>query len=402
MSTEKPIEIPVSQRLTSIDFVRGLVIVIMALDHIRDLLHTTALSQNPLDLTTTSPTLFFTRWITHLCAPTFVFLAGTSAFLLMKNQNNLRATQRFIFTRGLWLIFLEITVVGFGIWWDVQFRTFLFQVIFAIGAGFVAMSLLLKVPSRIVGFLGLVIILSHNALSAPAFTHEAPGGGNSNLTWGLLFGGGYFNLGTYRALVVGYPVIPWLGIMLLGFGFGEVFELLPQKRRRVLFLSGVASLMLFLILRATNSYGDPKAWAPQHNFVFSLLSFIDVNKYPPSLLYTAVTLSLMFFVLLVAEGKNNMAMSFFVTFGRVPMFFYLIHWYVIHTSMFVMLFLQGVSASQITFGIMNFGRPAEGVGLKLPYIYLYWIGLIAVLYPVCRWFSRYKATNRHKRWLAYI
>ncbi len=402
MSMVKPIEIPISQRLNSIDFARGLVVVIMALDHIRDLLHTTALSHNPLDLSSTTPALFFTRWITHLCAPTFVFLAGTSAYLMMKNQNNLPSTRRFIFTRGLWLIFLEITVVGFGIWCDIRFRTFLFQVIFAIGAGFVILSTLLKLPPRIIGLLGLVIVLFHNALASPAFTHEDPGGGNSSVTWGLLFGGGFFKLGAERALVVGYPIIPWLGIMLLGFGFGTVFELNPTKRRKLFLWSGILALVLFVLLRSINLYGDPKAWSSQSSSVFTFLSFIDVTKYPPSLQYTAITLSLMFFILLLVEGKNSKAISFFVTFGRVPMFFYLLHWYVVHASMFVMLFLQGIGPDQMPFGIMQFGRPQTGVGLGLPFVYLYWAGLILAMYPLCRWYGQYKSANRQKKWLGYL
>jgi uncharacterized membrane protein len=397
---------PASPRLNTIDFMRGLVIVIMALDHTRDLLHTTSLSQSPVDIATTTPGLFMTRWITHFCAPVFVFLAGASAYLMMKSRNDPPATRRFLFSRGLWLIFLEITVVGFGIWSDIQFRTFLFQVIFAIGSGFILLSLLSRLPSRLAGGLGLLIILCHNLLPAEPFDHSGHGGGGS-LIWGLLFHGGVFKLSADHALIIGYPAIPWLGVMLLGFGFGEVFTVTPERRKRVLLLCGAGALLIFIVLRGFNLYGDPRPWSLQSSGIFSLLSFLNVNKYPPSLMYVCVTLSVMFFVLCLAEsqvgkGLNNRFMSFFITYGRVPMFFYLLHWYIVHSSMFVMLILQGVAWEQMPFGIMQFGRPEQGVGLELPFVYLYWFCLVLVMYPLCRWYGRYKAAHKENKWLAYL
>ena len=390
-----------ASRLNSIDFVRGLVIVIMALDHSRDLLHTTSLVQNPVDLATTTPGLFMTRWITHFCAPIFVFLAGASAWLMMKSQANPPATRRFLLSRGLLLILLEVTVVGFGIWADLQFRTFLFQVIFGIGSGFVILSLLSALPSRLLGLLGLAIISLHGLLPAEPFDHSGNGGAG-NLLLGLFFHGGFFKLDASHALIVGYPVIPWLGVMLLGFGFGEVFEMSPPKRKNILFWCGAGALLLFAVLRGFNLYGDPRPWTSQASGMFSLLSFLNVNKYPPSLLYVCVTLSVMFFVLCLAEGRSNRFMDAFITYGRVPMFFYLLHWYLIHLSMFVMLLLQGITWEQMPFGIMQFGRPEQGAGLDLPFVYLYWLCLVLVMYPLCRWYGRYKAAHREKKWLAYL
>jgi len=385
-------------RLTSIDFTRGIVIVIMALDHIRDLLHTGGVTGDPLDLNTTTPGLFMTRFITHFCAPVFVFLAGTSAYLMTRQQNNLLKTRKFLFSRGIWLIFLEIVVVGFGIWWDLKFRTILFQVIFAIGMGFVILSGLIRIQSTVLGVIGLFIVFFHNALPNLEFPNNA----FADFVWKLLFHRGFFKLGSEHALIVGYAVIPWLGIMLFGFGFGKVFELEVMKRKRVLFFSGVFCLFLFVVLRYLNLYGDPSPWSPKSTFVFSTLSFINVSKYPPSLLYAALTLGIMFFILFLAEGKNNRMTRFFVTYGRVPMFFYLLHWYIVHISMFVMILLQGVTFEQMPFGVMNFGRPAEGVGLDLPYVYLYWASLILFMYPLCKWYGNYKAGNKQKKWLAYF
>lgn len=385
------------RRFSSIDVARGLVIVIMAIDHIRDLLHTTSLSQNPVDLATTTPALFFTRWITHFCAPVFVFLAGTSAWLMKQNQNNSAATRRLLLSRGAWLVLMELTIVGFGIWADLRFRTFLLQVIFTIGAGFIILSTLVKVPGKVTGAIGLLIILLHDALPPLRFDSQA-----AQFSWTLFFERGLFNLGPERAVMVAYPIVPWLGILLLGFGFGRVFELDAASRKRILLWSGASALLLFVLLRGFNLYGDPQPWSRQDSPLFSLLSFLNVTKYPPSLLYTAITLSALFFVLYALEGKHNRITRFFETYGRVPFFFYILHWYIVHASMFVMIILQGVSWEQMPFGVMSFGRPAQGVGLGLGGIYLYWIGLIALLYPLCRWYGHYKAAHRHNKWLVYL
>lgn len=401
----QPLQPTGNYRLHSIDLVRGLVVVIMALDHTRDLLHTDSLAHSPTNLSETSPILFFTRWITHLCAPIFVFLSGTSAYLMMNNAKaptQLGSMRRFLITRGLWLIFLECTVVGFGIWWDVQFRSFLFQVIFAIGAGFILLSLFIKLNPAIVAAMGASIIMLHTALPEEPFGEVLPGDtpGAAQLAWGLLFKGGFFKLGGARALIVGYPAVPWLGIMLLGFGFGKIFGLEARQRKTVLLLAGTVALLSFLVLRYFNVYGDPSPWQTQSSAVFSFLSFLNVSKYPPSLLYTCVTLSVMFFALYFAEGMPGRLTSFFVTYGRVPMFFYLCHWYIIHLAMFVMLYLQG--AEHFEFGIMKFGRPEEGVGIQLRFVYAAWLALIALMYPLCRLYGRYKANHREKKWLAYL
>ncbi len=398
-----------SHRLNSIDFVRGLVIVIMALDHTRDLLHTAALSEDPVNLATTTPALFLTRWITHFCAPIFVFLAGTSAFLMLEKQaasgsrhTAISSIHRFLFTRGVWLIFLEVVVIGFGIWCDLQYRTFLFQVIFAIGSGFLILSALIGLPSRVIGCIGLAIILLHDALPTQLFSHGSAGDSTGGLLWGIFVQGGFFKMGAERALMVGYPVLPWLGIMLLGVGFGPVFGLPAERRRRILLWSGAGAIALFVLLRASNLYGDHRLWSAQSSSLYSLFSFMNVSKYPPSLLYTAVTLSVMFFALRLADGINNRFTGFFVTYGRVPLFFYLIHWYVIHLCMFVMIVMQGVTWEQMPFGIMQFGRPEQGVGIRLLLVYVFWFCLIAGMYPLCRWYGKYKAAHRENKWLAYL
>lgn len=385
------------KRLESIDFMRGLVIVIMALDHVRDLMHTTSMTQDPMNLSTTTPILFMTRWITYLCAPIFVFLAGTSAYLMLKSQNNLSETKRFLLTRGLWLIFLELTIVSFGIWFDVLFRTILLQVIFAIGFSFIILSFLLKLKSRTIGIIGLVIILTHNLVTLL----QLNGTTGLGAVISAFFTPNIIPVGSVT-LASMYPIIPWLGIMLFGFGFGEIFELPSQERKMLLFKSSAIAFIVFIGLRTFNIYGDAALWSPQKSILYSFLSIINVTKYPPSLLYDAITLGVMFLVLGLSEGKSTAFTRFFLTYGRVPLFFYILHWYVIHSSMLVMVLLQGTAWKDVQFGPFSFGRPASGVGLELPFVYLFWISIILLFYPLCRWYGRYKAENRDKKWLSYL
>jgi uncharacterized membrane protein len=390
-------EIAHKGRLDSIDFMRGLVIVIMAIDHTRDLLHIGSMSYDPLDLNTTTPVLFLTRWITHICAPVFVFLAGVSAFLALSSQNDISKTRKFLRSRGLWLVFLEFTVIGFGIWFDIYFRTFLLQVIFTIGMGLFILSFLLKIPARIIGLIGLSIIVLHNLTSYIKFDNEA-----LKFVWALFFERGFFKIGADRAVLIAYPVVPWLGILLFGFGFGTVFRLPEMDRGKIFLKIGVIALLLFVTLRSLNLYGDPSDWSVQPTFLNSFFSFIKLTKYPPSLLYTAITLCIMFFLLYWADKKNNRLIQVFVTYGRVPLFFYILHWYIIHLSMFIIISIQGVKWEEMPFGVMNFGRPETGAGLELPFVYLYWISLVICMYPLCLWYGKYKALNKQRRWLKYI
>lgn len=384
-------------RIKTIDFVRGLVIVIMAIDHVRDLLHVTSFSADPLDLKTTTPLLFITRWITHLCAPTFVFLAGTSAYLMTMQQNNLNATRKFLFTRGLWLILLELTIINLGVWSDFEFRTFLLQVIFTIGSGFCLLALLLKLKARTLGVIGLLIICLHDLVTGLKI--ESYQGLDFVRT--LFTDRGFFKISEERGLMVAYPILPWFGIMLLGFGFGKIFMQDDDQRKRNLVLAGAAALTLFVLLRIGNIYGDLRHWSVQDSFLYSLFSFIDVSKYPPSLQYTSITLGIMFFILRLSDGSNNVITAFFRTFGKVPMFFYVIHWYVIHISMYIMVFMQGYTTADIPLGLMQFGRP-EGAGMALGWIYLYWFFLISAMYPLCKWYGNYKSANPDKKWLRYL
>lgn len=385
------------KRENSIDIVRGIVMIIMALDHVRDLMHIDSIAQSPTDLTTTTPFLFFTRWITHLCAPIFVFLAGTSVYLSLKRKNNFAQTRQHLIKRGLWLLLLEFTVVNFGLFFDIGFHTLLFQVIAAIGFGFILLGLLLKIPPKQLGIMGLIIIFSHNLLPLIPFAE----GSVVKAVLSPFFSPAVIPFGD-RTFIMGYPPIPWLGIMLTGFGFASYFDMTYEQRKNLFIKLGFGSLALFVILRFINLYGDPVQWFLQKDSTLTFISFMNVTKYPPSLLYCLPTLGIMLLLLAFAEQFNNAFKKVTIVYGKVPLFYFVLHFYLIHMLTLAMLFLQGFNWSQLEFATGSFGRP-KGVesGLPLWTIYLIWIALVASLYKPCIWFGEYKAKNK-QWWLPYI
>lgn len=385
------------KRVNSIDILRGLVMIIMALDHTRDLMHITAIIQQPTDLATTSFPLFFTRWITHLCAPTFVFLSGASAYLSFRSKSNVAATRNFLLTRGIWLIILDLTLVNFGLWFDIHFSVFIFDVVSAIGFGFIILALLLKLSSRTIGIIGLAIICLNNLSPYIPFAE------NSVIKTVLMpfLAPAAFPLPHGITFIVGYPPIPWLGIMLVGFAAGKIFEKELAVRRKLFLVVGMVCLLLFAGIRFLNIYGDSFKWSTQKTSLFSFLSFINVTKYPPSLLFCLVTLGIMFLLLYLIEGTKNKLTDIAAVYGKVPLFYFVIHFFVIHILMFAMVYLQGFRSKDLVFGF-NFGRPLTGSGLRLWAIYLVWIFVVVLLYPVCKWYGRYKENHREKKWLRYL
>jgi uncharacterized membrane protein len=382
------------KRIQSVDFARGLVMVIMALDHVRDLMHTNAFTQDPTDLNTTTPVLFFTRWITHLCAPTFVFLSGVSVYLPLRTTKNLDEVRSFLFKRGLWLLFLEVTVVNFGIWFDIHFQTVMFQVIGAIGFGFIILSLLLKFTTQYVGKIGFLILILYPLLAFVPFSESIRN------SVGILFFPSLIPIGPSFTFFMSYPPIPWLAIMLLGFGFGRLFL---DKNNKAIFLKyGLIFLVLFVILRVIDIYGDPAHWSLQKSLVYTLLSFFNVSKYPPSPLYVFVTLGIIFLKMWWAEGRTNKLIDIMKVYGKVPLFYYLIHWYIVHLTMFVIVFAKGYKVSDLVFGPFKFGRPETGGGVSLLYVYLIWLAIVALMYPLCKWYGAYKEANKSKAWLRYL
>jgi uncharacterized membrane protein len=384
-------------RIRSIDIVRGVVMIIMALDHTRDLIHVSSISQSPTDLQTTTPALFFTRWITHLCAPTFVFLSGTSAYLSFKNRNDAAASQRFLLTRGIWLVILEFTLVNFGVWFDVHFGVLLFDVIATIGFGFIILSLLVKASAKVIAFIGLAIVFLHDLAPLVSLAE------GSVLKTVLMpfFGPAAIPLGGGRIFIMGYPPIPWLGIMLTGFAAGRLFENTEKKRKALFLKLGLISLGLFLLVRGLNLYGDPVPWRSEKTTLFTFLSFLNITKYPPSLSFTLVTLGFMFLMLAVAEGLRTSVARIATVYGKVPLFYFLVHWYIIHPIMFLIVFLQGYGPNDLVFGT-NFGRPKGHSGVSLVWIYLLWLLVVVALYPLCKWYGQYKERHRENKWLRYL
>lgn len=385
------------KRQPSIDIVRGIVMIVMALDHVRDLMHVDSITQSPTDLATTSPLLFFTRFITHFCAPIFVFLAGTSVYLSLQNKNDVSKTRQFLLKRGFWLLFVEFTIVNFGLFFDIGFHTILFEVIAAIGFGFIVLSLVLKISPKNLGIIGLIIIFCHNLLPLIPFTE------NSVLKMVLapLFSPIVIPFAG-KAFIMGYPPIPWLGIMLIGFATGKFFELAEEKRKKLFVKIGLIALTLFLTLRFVNIYGDPVLWTPQKDSIFTLLSFMNITKYPPSLLFCLVTLGILFLLLGFAEKCNPSFKKVTLVYGKVPLFYFVVHFYVIHILTLIMLFAQGFNWLQFEFATGTFGRPKDlESGLPLWSIYLIWIFVVAILYKPSKWFGSYKAKNQHW-WLKYI
>jgi uncharacterized membrane protein len=387
-----------NKRIQSIDIVRGIVMIIMALDHIRDLMHISSLTQSPTDLKTTTPILFFTRWITYLCAPTFVFLSGVSAYLSMKRRRDINSTRKFLLKRGLWLILMEFTLVNFALWFDVQFRILMLQVIAAIGAGFIILSFLLKVKVRTIGIVSLLIIFTHNLLQfLPQVNNKL-----LSVLLNIFFIPGPQAVSKNFIFFTAYPVIPWVVMLLLGFSLGGIFEreITYQKKRLLNF--GIVALLLFVLLRFINVYGDPFAWSSQKTTAMTIVSFFNVTKYPPSLQFDLLFFGIMFLLLALTTNLSGWLQKVFSVYGKVPMFYYLLHLYFIRLAVFIMVFAQGFHWNDMLFGPFQFGRPATGSGISLSMVYLVWSLIVILLYPLCKWYGNYKMQHKEKEWLRYL
>jgi uncharacterized membrane protein len=391
------------KRLPSIDIARGLVMIIMALDHTRDFLHLWSSTHTPTDLAVTTPIFFFTRWITHFCAPSFVFLSGVSAALFLKGSQDPKAARRWLLRRGVILILLEFTLVNFALSFDPQFRLLIFEVIATIGAGLVLLSFLSGLPSKFLLALALIILFGHDLLPPPP-----PMAPNQTpivlipLIRSLFFSPGGFQVTPHLLIVIAYPVLPWLGIMLAGFATGRWFEKPAPQRKKLFLRLGLGMLALFIALRLTNWYGDPTPWSTLNSPLFTLLSFLNVNKYPPSLLFSLLTLGGLFLILAAAEQRDNRATRTLLVYGRTPLFYFIVHLYLIHTILLIVVLLQGYHPRDLQFGPFQFGRPAVGGGLPLWGVYAIWIGVVILMYPMCRWYGRYKASHPEKKLLRYF
>jgi uncharacterized membrane protein len=401
------------KRIASIDIARGLVMVIMALDHTRDFLDTWSRTHSPTDLAVTTPLLFFTRWITHFCAPAFVFLAGTSSAIQLTRSTDPRKTRRWLLYRGLILIAVELTIMNFGMSFDLKFRFLIFEVIGTIGAGMILLSFLSRLPIRWLILITALIFFGHDLLpSPPPMAMSAP---NSPLALPILrafaWSPGNFQAGPNLLIVIAYPILPWLGIMLTGFVTARWFERPVHERKRLFLRTGLIALGLFILLRLINSYGDPGPWSAQKDHLFTVLSFLDVNKYPPSPDFSLLTLGGLFLVLAAVqrpapsrpvEQRTNPVSRILLVYGRVPLFYFIIHFYLIHLLLVLVAFAQGYNLTKISFGAFQFGPPVTAGSLPIWCVYPIWIAIVVVMYPLCHRYGRYKATHPEKTWLRYF
>jgi uncharacterized membrane protein len=396
-------------RITEIDMLRGLVIALMALDHVRDYFYLAGgFAVNPLNPEQTTPWLYFTRWITHLCAPTFVLLAGVSAYLQFAKGKTVPKLSMFLLTRGLWLIVLEVTVLSFGWSFAVPYLLFL-QVIWAIGWSMIALAALVWLPRMAVFLVGLAIVCGHNLLDPIQAQQAGP-------IWRLLHDGGPIFVGQVPIALAAYPILPWTGVIAVGYGMGALFAAAPDKRDRTLLLLGLAMLALFALLRGLEWYGNPSAglavgpfgagqsWRKEESVRDAMMVFLDVQKYPPSLQFLLATLGVVFTLWPLLSRLRGPLASVLNTFGAVPFFFYVLHIYVVHLLAIAANAALGRDVSGFFNYLVNgFVAPERlaHVGFTLPWVYAAWMAVLAILYLPCRWWAALKA-RRRDWWLSYL
>ena len=351
------------------------------LDHTRDFFSTTGF--NPRDVT--DPLLFLTRWVTHFCAPTFILLAGLSAFLYGRGKS-LGELSRFLLVRGLFLILIDLTLIKFGWRFEVDLYRLSAGVIFVIGVSMVVVSALIWLPRWALASLVLLMIAGHNLLDHV----RAEDLGEASGAWHVMHEPGLVPLGDGVTLYILYPLVPWIGVMASGYLLGPVMQLDQGQRQRILLALGAAITVGFLILRVTNVYGDPTPWTPQGTCVSTILSFLNCEKYPPSLLYLMMTLGPALILLALFEQLRGALASFLATFGRVPFFYYVVHIYLIHAL-----------AVATAFGLTGVLTTTPEVNFNLAGVYIVWLMVVVLLYPICRCFSELKESSSGW-WWAYL
>lgn len=389
----------ISYRVSSVDLLRGLVMIIMALDHTRDFFHITAMTDDPLNLATTTTPLYFTRWITHYCAPTFVFLSGLSAYLSCQRKNSAQASI-FLIKRGFWLVMVEIVIVTFGLSFDPKFRFIIWQVIWAIGCSMILLGILRQLGRQWVLAIGLLLVFGHDILNY--IRPPQPGVTADIVAVFFTAFNNFIPLDSSHVIGDFYAILPWTGVMLTGYGIGHWFtkDYSPEKRRRNLLTTGLSLIGLFIILRYVNKYGDP---APRLHLGGwkGVLSFLNASKYPPSLIFCCMTLGPSLVFLAVSENLKAKWTRVVSVYGKVPFFYYILHFYILHILAVILFFATGHSVDQIldNRSFILF-RPAE-FGYNLWITYAIWISVVLSLYFPCRWFYNYKMSHS-QWWLKYL
>lgn len=371
-------------RVNSVDVVRGAVMILMALDHVRDFVSNQRFP--PENLSRATAALFATRWVTHFCAPAFSLLAGVGIGLAMQRRENAAQISRFLVTRGLWLVFLDLTVSAIGFQFGFHLIPAFALVLWALGLSMVVMAAVVHLPRGVVLAASLITIAGHNLLDGI----QATG------IWNVLHVPGFAIPGV---LFVAYPLIPWVAVMALGYVLADVYQWEPERRRRLLIWSGVAATALFVLLRAANGYGDPAPWSPQRSPALTVASFLNVRKYPPSLDFLLMTLGPALVALALVEGARGRIASWIAVFGRVPLFYYMLHIYVGHVIAMLLALIQVGRLSRISVVVDPASIP-QGYGLSLPGVYVAWALVVVIAYFPCRWYAGLKA-RRSDWWVRY-
>ncbi|CAN5673520.1 DUF1624 domain-containing protein [soil metagenome] len=387
-------------RILSIDILRGAVMLIMALDHVRDFFHIHAFDDDPTNFATTTTFLFFTRWITHFCAPVFLFLSGASAFIAGQNKTK-QEHSLFLIKRGIWLVIVELVVITLGWTFNPLYNVFILQVIWAIGLSMIILGLLVRTSDTIIFITGLALLLGHNLFDFTTPSQEGVGG----ILYTIFFKGAFafLPIAENRGFLDVYAILPWTSVMLLGYSMGKFFiaSVTAAERKKVLIRTGVIIMAAFIILRFFNIYGDPKPWLQQKDGLFTFLSFINTTKYPASLLYLCMTIGPALLVLALIENVQNKFTNILTTYGRVPFLYYVLHFYLIHTIGVIVFFATGHGSNEIVDPQLPFLFRPMHYGYDLWVVYAVWIFIIVVLYWPCKWFNKYRATH-HQWWLSYV
>jgi uncharacterized membrane protein len=380
------------RRVESIDIVRGAIMILMALDHTRDFFGVPA---NPTNLASASAALFLTRWLTHFCAPGFFLLMGTGAFLAGQRRTRSELA-RFLVTRGAWLIFLDVVILRcFAYQFNVDYRVTMLLVLWALGWALIMLAALVWLPVRLIGAIGVVISAGHNLLDGIRSAHPL---------WQVLHGPGIVLNESGYVVFAAYPLVPWIGVTMCGYAIGTMFTWPAARRRTGLVWSGLALTLAFVIVRALNTYGDPAPWRQLSTPFFTVLSFLNTTKYPPSLDFLLMTLGPVLLALGWTERLSGAWVRPLVVFGRVPLFYFAVHFFVLHALATIVCLVQYGSAHWM-FESPDLARypfsPPPGWGYTLPVVYMIWIGVVITLHPLCRWFAGIKARSRSP-WLSYL
>ena len=380
-------------RLDAVDLVRGIIMIVMALDHTRDYFGVPG--QDPTNLTTATAGLFLTRWITHFCAPVFFLLTGTGAYLSLRRKTT-GELSRYLFTRGVWLIVLEAVVMRcLAYQFNVDFRVTFLIVLWALAWAMITLSLLVRFPTPVAAVFGLVLIAGHNLFDGVTWT---------NPIWTLLHGRTMLLNTPEHTVFVVYPLVPWIGVTAVGYALGQIYSWDAERRRSFLLRAGIAASVAFVVLRGINVYGDPSRWSTQKTALFTALSFLNTSKYPPSLLFLLMTLGPAMLLLRLFDGGTPRLLRPALVFGRVPLFYYMLHFFLIHVFAVVVCFARYGTAHWMfespDMASYPFTTP-PGWGFPLPVVYLAWAAVVLTTYPLCRWFAALKQ-RRSEAWLSYL